>query len=352
MKGKKMSGHDIIVVGTSAGGVEALQVLVRELPSNIPAAIFVVVHIPAEPRSLLPKILSRAGSLPASHPVDGVEIERGHIYIAPPDQHLLLEKGIVRVVRGPKENRHRPAIDPLFRSAALAYGPRVVGVVLTGGLDDGTAGLLAIKRQGGIAVVQDPLDALYPSMPQSAMEHVQVDYCLPLTAISLLLTQLAFETVEDGKVRQVPLTLEKEVRNAAMETNALNNNEQVGKPSAFSCPECGGVLWELEDGSLLRFRCRVGHAFSSESVLAEQTEALEKSLWAALKTLDEKVSLSRRMAERARENGREWLARRFEDQLQEAEQHAVLLRKILTSSSLQAGIMDLLPKEPGERREA
>lgn len=347
-----MPGHDIIVVGTSAGGVEALQTLVHALPANIPAAIFVVVHIPAESRSLLPKILSRAGPLPASHPKDGTEIEHRCIYIAPPDQHLLVEKGVVRVVRGPKENRCRPAIDPLFRSAALAYGPRVVGVVLTGGLDDGTAGLLAIKRQGGIAVVQDPQEALYPSMPQNAMDHVQVDYCLPLTAIGPLLTRLTSETVEGGRARQAPLELEKEVRNAAMETNPLNSNEQVGKPSAFSCPECGGVLWELEDGSLLRFRCRVGHAFSSESVLAEQTEALEKSLWAALKTLDEKVSLSRRMAEQARKSGREWLVHRFEDQLQEAEQHAVLLRKILTSGSLQAGIMDLLPKEPDERREA
>lgn len=342
-----MSGHDIIVIGASAGGVEALQVLVRDLPSNLPAAIFVVVHIPAESRSLLPKILNRAGSLPASHPEDGTEIKCGHIYIASPDQHLLIEKGIVRIVRGPKENRHRPAVDPLFRSAALAYGPRVVGVVLTGGLDDGTAGLLAVKRQGGLAVVQDPQDALYPSMPQNAMDHVQVDYCLPITAIGPLLTRLTFETVEDRRVRQVPLTLEKEVRNAAMETNALNDNEQVGKPSAFSCPECGGVLWELEDGSLLRFRCRVGHAFSSESVFAEQTEVLEKSLWAALKTLDEKVSLSQRLAVRARENGREWLARRFEDQLQEAEQHAVLLRKILTSNNLSDETLDISSKEPG-----
>ncbi|HZO71950.1 MAG TPA: chemotaxis protein CheB [Ktedonobacteraceae bacterium] len=342
-----MSGHDIIVVGTSAGGVEALQALVRGLPGDIPAAIFVVVHIPAESRSWLPEILNRAGPLLASHPEDGTEIEYGHIYIAPPDQHLLVEKGIMRVVRGPKENRHRPAIDPLFRSAALVYGPQVVGVVLTGGLDDGTAGLLAIKMQGGIAVVQDPQEALYPSMPQSVLNQVQVDYCSPLTAIGPLLTRLAFETVENGRVRQVPLELEKEVRNAAMETNPLNNNEQVGKPSVFSCPECGGVLWELEDGSLLRFRCRIGHAFSSESVLAEQSEALEKSLWAALKTLDEKVNLSRRMTEQARKKGREWLARRFEDQLQEAEQHAVLLRTILTSSNPQNGIVDMPPKKPG-----
>ncbi len=341
-----MSGHDIIVVGASAGGVEALQALVRDLPVDLPAAIFVVLHIPAESRSLLPDILNRAGRLPALHPQDGVEIERGHIYIAPPDHHLLVERGIVRVVRGPKENRHRPAIDPLFRSAALAYGPRVIGVILTGGLDDGTAGLLAIKSQEGIAIVQDPQEALYPSMPQSAMNHVLVDYCLPLTAIGPLLTRLAIEPAEDGRMRQIPLELEKEVRNAAMETNPLNSNAQVGKPSVFSCPECGGVLWELEDGSLLRFRCRVGHAFSSESILAEQSETFEKSLWAALKTLDEKVSLSRRMAKQAHESGREWLARRFESQLQEAEQHTVLLRKILIGD-LQGEGGDASSEKPG-----
>ncbi|HEU5226534.1 MAG TPA: chemotaxis protein CheB [Ktedonobacteraceae bacterium] len=346
-----MSGHDIIVVGASAGGVEALMKLVRDLPGNLPAAVFVVLHIPAESRSLLPEILSHASPLPASHPENGAKIESGHIYVAPPDQHLLIEKGVIRVTRGPRENRHRPAIDPLFRSAALAYGPRVVGVILTGGLDDGTAGLLAIKRQRGIAIVQDPQDALYPSMPQSALTHVQVDYSLPLAAIGALLTRLAFETVEDEMTQLVPLELEKEVRNAAMETNALNDGEQIGKPSAFSCPECGGVLWEQEDGSLLRFRCRVGHAFSSESALAEQAEVLEKSLWVALKTLDEKVSLSRRMAEQARTNGREWLVRRFEAQLQEAEQHAMQLRKILTSNLYHGG-MNASSQKTDKRRDA
>lgn len=351
MKGNVMPGHDIIVIGASAGGVEALMRIVGDLPGNLPAAIFVVLHIPAESPSFLPGILSRSGSLTASHPKNGAEIECGHIYIAPPDQHLLLEKGTMRVVRGPKENRHRPAIDPLFRSAALVYGPRVVGVVLTGGLDDGTAGLFAIKKQGGIAVVQEPREALYPSMPQSALNHVEVDYCLPVADIGALLTRLAFETVEGRAVQPIPLGLEKEVRNAAMETNVLNDDEQIGKPSAFSCPECGGVLWELDDGALLRFRCRVGHAFSAESVLAEQTELLEKSLWVALKTLDEKVSLSRRMAEQARKNGRTWLAQRFEEQLQEAEQHAVLLRKMLTSN-LHNGPIDASSKEPDERKEA
>jgi two-component system, chemotaxis family, protein-glutamate methylesterase/glutaminase len=166
-----MTGHDIIVIGASAGGVEALVRLVHDLPANLPAAVFVVLHIPAQSPSLLPNILNRAGLLKALHPTEKMEIERGHIYIAPPDQHLLVKNGYMQVVRGPKENRHRPAIDPTLRSAALAYGPRVIGTVLTGALDDGTAGLRAVKLRGGLAVVQDPEDALYPSMPQSALSN-------------------------------------------------------------------------------------------------------------------------------------------------------------------------------------
>jgi len=188
-----MPGRDIIVVGASAGGVEALIKVVHGLPADLPAAIFVVLHIPAQGSSLLPDILNRAGPLKAIHPTDNAEIERGHIYIAPPDHHLLVEQGHVRIVRGPRENRHRPAIDLTMRSAALSYGPRTIGVILTGALDDGTAGLRAIKLRSGLAVIQDPKDALYSSMPRSALEHIQVDYCVPLAEIGPLLTQLAYQ---------------------------------------------------------------------------------------------------------------------------------------------------------------
>lgn len=330
-----MAGHDIIVVGASAGGVEALMTLVRDLPADLPAAIFVVLHIPAQEPSLLPTILNRAGRLIALHPKDGEEIKYGHMYVAPPDHHLLLEEGYIRIVRGPKENRHRPAVDPLLRSAARAYGPRVIGVVLTGALDDGTAGLLAVKRRGGVTVVQDPKEALYPGMPQSAVKHVQIDYCLSLTKIGLLLLHLSQQPVSGATQYPLSEEMEKEVKIAAMETNALNDHEQVGNPSTFSCPECGGVLWELQDGALLRFRCRTGHAFSPESVLAEQSEELERALWVALKTLEEKVSLSRRMAQQAHSHGREWLARNFEEKLREAEEHATLLRKLLLKDTME-----------------
>jgi two-component system chemotaxis response regulator CheB len=191
-------GHDIIVIGASAGGVEALVKVVSSLPGALPASLFVVLHLPAESSSALPTILSRAGYLPAVHPEDCSPIVPGTIYVAPPDYHLMVERDMVRVGRGPRENRHRPAIDPLFRSAALAYGPRVTGVILTGALDDGTAGLLAIKRHGGIALVQDPHEALFAGMPRSALMHVQVDYVLPLVDIGRQLAQLANTSVAEN----------------------------------------------------------------------------------------------------------------------------------------------------------
>ena len=193
-----MARHDIIVIGASAGGVHALVTLTGFFPQKLSAAIFVVLHIPAKSRSILPDILSRAGPLKVVEAVDCMGIEYRCIYVVPPDHHLLIERGRVRVVRGPKENRHRPAVDPLFRSAAQVYGSRVVGVILTGALNDGTAGLLSVKRRGGIAVVQDPDEALFSSMPLSALANVEVDYRLPLSSIGPLLVNLASEQVEEN----------------------------------------------------------------------------------------------------------------------------------------------------------
>ena len=190
-----MLGKDIIVIGASAGGVEALKVLVGELSATLPASIFIVMHTSPYSPSILPEILSRSGALPASHAVDGERIHRSNIYVAPPNHHLLLEPEIVRVTQGPKENHARPAIDPLFRSAALAYGSRVIGVILTGGLDDGSSGLWTVKKLGGIAIVQDPQDAVIPSMPQSAMRQVKVDYCFPIRKIATLLVQLTSRSI-------------------------------------------------------------------------------------------------------------------------------------------------------------
>ncbi|HLH60070.1 MAG TPA: chemotaxis protein CheB [Ktedonobacteraceae bacterium] len=329
-----MPGHDIVVVGASAGGVEALIKLVSGFPADLPASVFIVLHIPAQSPSLLPGILSRSGPLQAAHPSEGEAIQQGRIYIAPPNLHMLLEAGYIHLVRGPKENRHRPAIDPLFRSAAAAYGPQVVGVILTGSLDDGAAGLLAIKRLGGVAIVQDPQEALYPGMPTSALQHVKVDHTLLLSEIGAVLARLAREPVIGEGNHLIPEDMELEVRMAEMDMDALNNGETVGTPSVFSCPECGGVLWEIKDGELTRYRCRVGHAFSTESIIAAQAERLEDALWAALKTLEESANLCRNLAQQARERDQNWLVQRFEARLREAEHRAELIRSVLFQDKL------------------
>ncbi|HYA99807.1 MAG TPA: chemotaxis protein CheB [Ktedonobacteraceae bacterium] len=329
-----MPKHDMIVIGASAGGVEALITLIGSLPADLPAAIFLVLHIPAQSPSLLPDILNRAGRLHAVHPGDGQRIQYGHIYIAPPDHHLLVEEGIVRIVRGPEENRHRPAIDPLFRSAARTYGTRVVGVILTGSMDDGTAGLLAIKRRGGKTIVQDPQDALFSSMPRSAIAHVEVDHVMPLSKIGPLLTRLVHDEAAEQGSFPISKEMEVEAKFAAMEIHEGHDGELVGTPSVFSCPECGGVLREVHDGDLLRFRCRVGHAFSVDSVMAGQTEGIEGALWTALKNLEESASFSRRLAHDAHDGGKALMAKRFGERAQEAESNAAVIRQVLAKSSM------------------
>jgi two-component system, chemotaxis family, protein-glutamate methylesterase/glutaminase len=326
--------------------------IVGELPVRLPAAIFVVLHIPAQSPSALPAILSRAGSLPAVHPTDNAEIEHGHIYVAPPDHHLLLEQGRIRLIRGPKENRHRPAVDPLFRSAARSYGPRVIGVILTGSLNDGTAGLLGVKRRGGIAVVQDPTDALYSSMPQSAIEYVAVDYIVPLSEIASLLKRLVDEQAADEAAYLVPKDMINEVEMAAMNKDILNEREHIGTPSVFSCPECGGVLWEIQDGTLLRFRCRVGHAYTIETMLAQQDEAIEEALWVALKTLEENASLTHRMLQHAHQRGHSWFVQNLEDKLQQTEQHIRTLMNVLQKNGEVALTETSTQVSTGEKKNA
>lgn len=329
-----MPTHDIIVAGASTGGVEALTALVGGLPADLPAAIFVVLHVPPTGSSLLPKILSRVGPLPATHANDGEPIHPGRIYVAPPDYHLLLKRGYVRVVRGPRENHHRPALDPLFRTAARAYGPRVIGVVLTGALDDGTAGLFAIKQCGGIAVVQDPAEAYFPSMPESALAYVDVDYRLPLAELAPLLARLAREPVVKEGATTVSREMDQEVRAAEWEIAVLEGEEPPGRLSSFTCPECHGPLYELRDGRLARFRCRIGHAFTAEGVLAEQSEAVEEALSMALNTLKESALMSRRLAREAQGRGHVRVAARFEEKERETSERAALIQRVLTNGGL------------------
>jgi len=286
---------DIIVIGASAGAVEALRVLVGRLPADLPASLFVVVHTAPESLALLADILDHFGTLPATNAKDGERIRPSTIYVAPPDRHLLVEPNRVRVTRGPRENRFRPAIDPLFRSAAQTYGPRVVGVILTGYLDDGTAGLWTVKQLGGMAVVQDPADALVPFMPLSAVTHVKVDYCLPLEEIAPLLVRLTTEAAEEEGAFQIPEKVEIEV-NIAKEQKALDAGVlQLGEPSNYACPECHGVLLQMKEDKLFRFRCHTGHAYSVESLLTDITEKMDDALWNSIRAFEEGELFMRHM---------------------------------------------------------
>ncbi|MFT8245884.1 chemotaxis protein CheB [Roseomonas sp. BN140053] len=317
-----MREHDIIVIAASAGGVEALMRLCGGLPADLPAAVFVVQHVsPASP-SAMPQLLGRSGPLPACHPADGEVFRRGQIYVAPPDRHLLVTPDRVLLRRGPQENRTRPAADPLFRSAAVHHGPSVIGLVLTGLLDDGTAGLIAVKRCGGISLVQDPDDALWPDMPRNALLRDSVDQRASLAELPALLARLAREPA--GPVLSVPDDVVLEARIAEQEST-VSQGTTVGTPSRLSCPQCGGVLNEIEEPKSVRFRCQTGHAYGPESLAAAQVDGLEHALAAAVRTHRERVVLFRRMADAARARGMKSAAARWESKATEAEDSAALI---------------------------
>lgn len=333
--------RDLVVIGASAGGVSALLELCGALPPNLPAAVLIVLHIGTNP-SVLPMLLASRGHNRAVHAEDGQAIETGTLYVAPPDHHLLVKDGALRLSRGAKEHHTRPAIDPLFRSAALEFGPRTIGVVLTGRLDDGTAGLVAIKECGGVAVVQDPADAEHPTMPQSALQSVAVDRVVPLAAMAQTLLQLieepALATLTDESARD---RLELEMAVTERTETAIENLNVIGKPSTFACPDCNGVLWEISDTRPPRFRCHTGHAFSLRSLEATQATATEDAIWGALRALQMREEVLRRLAAQTRSAGAVDEARLTEAQADEAAQHARALRGLLEKAA------EPVPSEPG-----
>ncbi len=336
-----MPGQDIIVVGASAGGVEALSRLVEELPPDLAAAVFVVLHISPSGTSFLPNILARRGRMPVAHAEDGEPIQNGRIYVAPPDHHLLVSPKVVRVGRGPREHGNRPAADTLFRSAAASYGPRVVGVVLSGTLDDGTAGLVAIKARGGMAIIQDPEDAIYPGMPLSALAQDHPDLVLPVAEIGRALVRLSSGTLDPDPSGSVPQEaavsdeLDAELSWSIPDLEASAPLEPpFGAPSGFTCPECHGALWEIVDGDLVRFRCRVGHGYGAESLISEQAKGVEAALWAAVRALEERAALNHRLATRARERDHPHTAAHFEARAADAEQRAEEVRGVLRAGDV------------------
>jgi two-component system chemotaxis response regulator CheB len=286
----------IVVIGTSAGGIDALRTIAAGLPADFAAPIAVVMHSAPDSPGVLHEIIDRAGPLSALRARNGQRLEAGRIYVAPPDRHLLIEPGRVRVTRGPKENRFRPAIDPLFRSAAQVYGPAAIGVILTGNLDDGTAGLWAMKKLGGTTVVQDPTEALFPSMPHNALSHVQVDHCARLTEIGSLLVGLTSAPLHPAPTPAVPEHMNVEIKIAQEEDPLRAGLRTVSEPSAIACPECHGVLMQLKEEGRIRFRCHTGHGYTAASLLSEIAESIEDALWIAIRSMHEGGMLIRQLA--------------------------------------------------------
>jgi two-component system chemotaxis response regulator CheB len=339
-----MATRDIIVIGASAGGVQALSTLVADLDPNLPAAVFIVLHLSANVPSLLPNILAREAKLEVAHAVDGEPVKSGRVYVAPPDQHLIIENGGVRLVYGPKENLHRPSIDALFRSAARWAGSRLIGVVLTGARDDGKVGMRAVQQRGGITIVQDPLEAPFPSMPMSVMQEIKVDYSLPLREIAPLLNILSREVAGEEGRYPVPDDVEIESRIAEQKMESaelIASVERLGKISKLTCPDCHGALWELDDEKILRYRCHVGHAFTAESLNEGQSDMLEVALWSAVRALEEQMILAKRIVERARKAKHDRAATMFEKRAREAEKHSTMIRQVLLSGE-KGGIGELV----------
>jgi two-component system, chemotaxis family, protein-glutamate methylesterase/glutaminase len=317
----------LVVIGGSAGSIEVLSGLIGGLPADLPAAVLIAIHISPENRSRLPQILGRSGLLPAQHAVEGEAILAGRVYVAPPDHHLLVGPGHLHLSRGPRENGHRPAIDPLFRSAAHFYRHAVTGVVLSGGADDGAAGVVAIKKNGGTSIAQNPKEAIHPRMPQSAIETGMVDAVL---SIPELVKYLADRTVP--VVAAVP---DLRSEDPAHEDNMkLPPDDPMGDPSEYTCPECHGTLFEVQSEHMKRFRCRIGHAYSEKSLEAEQAGTVETTLWTAVRSLEERAALLYDLADRMRRRGIEGSAVRMEGQAEEAQRGAGQIRQLISQGSL------------------
>lgn len=318
--------RDLVVVGASAGGVEALRAFLGALPAELDACVLMVLHLPPVGNSALPDILRRAGVLPVAFCTPDEPLEPGRVLVAPPDHHMVVQGGQVSLTHGPKENGCRPAVDVLFRSAARAAGSRVIAVVLSGTLDDGTAGAVVVKQCGGLVLVQDPVEAAYRSMPQSVLEHVEVDGIASAAKLGKLVNELVGAAPAD---RPAPEVTEVEFGTAEIDRHTRNADD---RPTAFDCPDCHGPLFESEQGGLLRYRCRFGHTRSAYSLLVEQNQAMESTLWTALRALEERSTLSRQLADRAAARGSMLSRLRLLEQAREATTAANMIRQLLEAS--------------------
>lgn len=324
-----MPTKDIVVIGGSAGSHAVLRQIIADLPADIPASIFIATHMPTHSSGYLADALAEAGPVPVVQAADGQPIERGKVYVAAPDHHLLVIDGTVRLGNGPRENMTRPAIDPLFRSAALSYGPRTVGVVLSGMLNDGASGLTAIKACGGTAVVQHPLDAQADQMPLAALEVVEADQVAPASQLGRVIAQIVGE--QAGAAHDPPGGLPLEVEIAGGSRLGAESLREIAEPSALTCPDCQGVLSEVSGEQPLRYRCQIGHATTAE-ILESRRDHVDEAMRIALRMMEERVTLVTRMARDARQTGRTAVAELYEARAEEYARYATILRDAAMAS--------------------
>jgi two-component system chemotaxis response regulator CheB len=322
-------GHNIIVIGTSAGGLEALDALVGHLPTDLASAIFIVQHM--APQNTGIALLSRLEKYRAFHcslATNEERFEEGRIYIAPADHHLLVKKDHVLVTKGARENRYRPGIDPLFRSAAAMHGPHVIAVLLTGVLDDGTAGLMAVKKCGGITIVQDPKDATYPEMPQSALNAMDVNHCVPISEMSGLIEKYTKEHPAMGKA--IPDEIRTEAEIAERVLSDVTRVAGLGEQVPYNCPNCGGVLWQLNAIGVVRYRCHTGHSYTGKALLTSQTEKIEETLWISLRMFEERKNLLNNLA---RDETYASMKRSYSEQAKATQIHIERIRAMLLAEA-------------------
>jgi two-component system, chemotaxis family, protein-glutamate methylesterase/glutaminase len=317
----------IIVIGASAGGFEALKILMAGLPRGFTTPIFIVWHMSPDVPGILPQVLNKANTIVAAHAYNNEVIQPNRVYIAPPDHHLLIDEGKVLVTHGPKENRFRPAVDPLFRSAAYTYGNKVIGVILSGALDDGTAGLWAVKHYGGIAIVQDPRDAEVPSMPENAMREVAIDHCVQISQLPELLVRLSTEPITNNVVVMKDEQTKKEIQIAAEESGMKKGIMKFGELSPYTCPECHGVLSILHNDNIVRYRCHTGHAYSADALMASITEKIEDSLYSAIRGMDENIILLNHLGDHSAEANQPKLAALYFQKAKEVQERSEPVRK-------------------------
>ncbi|MFL5766181.1 MAG: chemotaxis protein CheB [Bacteroidia bacterium] len=325
------SPEKIIVIGASTGGLETIKKMIRELPGDFSIPIFIVWHISPDAEGVLPKILNKENTIPAAHARHNEEIKSNRIYIAPPDHHLLVENNKILVTRGPKENRFRPAVDPLFRSAAYTYRNRVIGIILSGALDDGTAGLWTIKHYGGITVVQDPDDAEVPSMPENAIRNVKVDHRIRAGELSQLLLKLSTAPVPRNSPNRKDLQTKEEIDIAAEHRPMKNGKLKFEELTPYTCPECHGVLSRLRNDNIIRYRCHTGHAYSSEALQTALAERIEDALYNAIRAIDESIILFNHLGDHLAEANQPKLAALYFKKAKKAREHAEWVRKAALS---------------------